>query len=201
MNALGKNLSCDEQRLHIMDAARQRFIDYGYGKTTMVEIAQDCACSAANLYRYFDSKQEIAVAVCQECMCERTKVLREIVRRPDCSAVDRLRNYVLGGLAFTREKSELSSKLNDLIAYILEQRKDLVHAKIQAQSALIAEVLAYGNETGEFDVDDVIATAQAIYASLTLFDVPIFQPLYSEEEFIKIANNTVNLLLKGLVSR
>ena len=47
----------------IIDAAIRRFSEYGYNKTTMAEIAEDAAMSAANLYRYFKNKQDIA-AVC-----------------------------------------------------------------------------------------------------------------------------------------
>jgi len=49
----------EETRQLILDAAFERFGHYGYNKTTMVEIAQDVGMSAANLYRYFENKQEI----------------------------------------------------------------------------------------------------------------------------------------------
>ena len=55
----------------IMDAAWQRFVLYGYGKTTMAEIAQDCSMSAANLYRFFKSKQDIGAALAGRCMTEK----------------------------------------------------------------------------------------------------------------------------------
>ena len=46
-------------RSQIIEAANARFKHYGYGKTTMAEIAADSGMSAANLYRYFKNKQEI----------------------------------------------------------------------------------------------------------------------------------------------
>ena len=45
----------------ILDAAEARLLHFGYNKTTMAEIAEDAGMSAANLYRYFKNKQEIAV--------------------------------------------------------------------------------------------------------------------------------------------
>ena len=62
----------------------------------------------------------------------------------------------------------------------------------------------YGNQDAmpvKFAVDDVISTARAVYATLTLFEVPIFVPLYSQKEFEAIAQQVVELLLKGLVRR
>ena len=200
MDSTIKKIEEDDLREQILLAARERFTHYGYGKTTMVELAQDCECSAANLYRYFSSKQDIAAAVCQQCMDERVDALRAIVRQQGLSAAERLRAYVLAGIEINRERDN-GPKINELVAHILEQRQDLVHLRIQTQTSLVAEILSYGNETGEFEVDDVITTARSVFASLTLFEVPIFQPLYSEEEFEGIAHSTVDLLLKGLAKR
>ena len=201
MNDHPKPPEQDELRDKIMDAAEERFAHFGYGKTTMAEIAQDCACSAANLYRYFESKQDIAAEVSRRCMQKRVQAMREVVRRPGVAASERLRAYVLETLTQSREYKDDRPKINELIALIMEQRVALVHEKMHAQQALITEILAYGNETGEFDVDDVLTTARSVYASLTLFEVPIFQPLFGEREFVDLANNVVDLLLRGLVKR
>ncbi len=191
----------EEIRSRILDAARDRFRDYGYGKTTMAEIAEDVQMSAANLYRYFENKHDIAAACASQCMGERVVVLREQARQPGQTAEQRLRAFVLGTLQYTQEAAQNQPKINELVATVTSQRQDIVHAKINEQCALLAEILAYGNETGEFAVDDVISTARAVYATLTLFEVPIFVPLYSQQEFEAIAQQVVELLLKGLVRR
>ena len=54
------NEHLDEIATQILDAASRRFLHYGYGKTTMSEIAKDCNMSTGNLYRYFPSKLDIA---------------------------------------------------------------------------------------------------------------------------------------------
>ena len=41
----------------------------------MAEIAQDCQMSAANLYRYFDNKQDIGAAISQLCLADKIDVL------------------------------------------------------------------------------------------------------------------------------
>ena len=47
----------------ILAAARKRFQQFGYTKTSMQEIAADCGMSAANLYRYYQGKLDIGEAV------------------------------------------------------------------------------------------------------------------------------------------
>ena len=48
----------------------------------MAEIAEDVDMSAANLYRYFEDKQDIAAACAGRCMGGRAELLREVVKRP-----------------------------------------------------------------------------------------------------------------------
>lgn len=190
-----------DTRQQILAAAEARFRTFGYNKTTMAEIATDVGMSAANLYRYFENKHDIAAACASRCMAERTVQLREAVRQPGLSAAERLLAFVTGTLQYTREQTQDSPRINELVATIASQRQDLVHEKIRAQTALLAEILAYGNETGEFDIDDVIRAARAVYASLTLFEVPLFISLYRPDEFRDIASDVTGLLLRGLEKR
>jgi AcrR family transcriptional regulator len=188
-------------RQRILAAAEARFRTFGYNKTSMAEIATDVGMSAANLYRYFENKHDIAAACASRCMGERTVQLRNAVRKPGLSATARLRAFISGTLQYTWEQAESSPRINELVGTITSQRQDIVHEKIQGQVALLAEILAHGNETGEFDIPDVIRTARAVYASLTLFEVPLFNSLYSQDEFRDIANDVADLLLRGLEKR
>ena len=59
---MGMNDKIDT-REQILHAAMDRIKHYGYGKTTMAEIARDCDMSAGNIYRFFASKIDIAEAI------------------------------------------------------------------------------------------------------------------------------------------
>ena len=50
-------------RAQIILAAKERFLHYGYPKTTMAEVAADCNMSPGNLYRYFKGKLDIAIEI------------------------------------------------------------------------------------------------------------------------------------------
>jgi AcrR family transcriptional regulator len=47
----------------IAAVARSHFRRFGYAKTSMQEIAQDCGMSVANLYRYYEGKLALGAAV------------------------------------------------------------------------------------------------------------------------------------------
>ena len=53
----------DVKRDRILEAAHQRFLHYGYSKTTMNDIANDLSFSKALLYYYFPDKSEVYTAV------------------------------------------------------------------------------------------------------------------------------------------
>src|SRR6185437_7598564 len=53
----------DIKKEKILEAAYQRFLHYGYSKTTMNEIAGDLSMSKALLYYYFPDKSQLYAAV------------------------------------------------------------------------------------------------------------------------------------------
>jgi AcrR family transcriptional regulator len=55
----------DIKKEKILEAAHQRFLHYGYSKTTMNEIAGDLSMSKALLYYYFPDKSQLYIAVMQ----------------------------------------------------------------------------------------------------------------------------------------
>ncbi len=193
--------STEELRARILDAAEQRFRGYGYTKTTMAEIAEDVDMSAANLYRYFDNKQDMAAACAQRCMGNRTNLLRDVVRKSNLSASEKLHAFLLESVRYTYSEACDQPKITELISTVTHERKEIVHEKIAAQCALIAEILAQGNDSGEFAITDVVATARTVYSSMVLFEVPIFVPLYTLEQFEQMATELVTLLLSGLKKR
>ncbi|MFV1984095.1 MAG: TetR/AcrR family transcriptional regulator [Thiohalomonadales bacterium] len=191
----------EDLRVQILDAAEERMSVYGYGKTTMAEIAKDSNMSAANLYRYFKNKQDIAAACAVRCMTEQQDAMRELVRQEFPGAAEKLRAFVLEGLKRTHEMYVDQPRINELVEFITSERQELVYQKMQTQHALITEILVQGNQSGEFDIADVVTTARAVQSALVKFNVPIFMPLYPIDEFISMANEVVDLMLLGLQKR
>jgi TetR/AcrR family transcriptional repressor of mexJK operon len=67
----------DIKREKILEAAHQRFLHYGYSKTTMNEIAGDLAMSKALLYYYFPDKSQLYIAVMRKLANDYLKTLEE----------------------------------------------------------------------------------------------------------------------------
>lgn len=191
----------EEVRQQILAAAEERFRHYGYRKTTMAELARDVGMSAANLYRYFENKEDIAAAFAQRCMGERDEVLREVVRRPGLNAQQRLEEFFLSALRHSHDLACDQPQVSELVETVASQRQEVVHRKLEVAISMLAEILAEGNRTGEFDVQDVVATGETVYSSMVVFVTPIFMRLYPLEELERRARNVVRLLIKGLEKR
>src|SRR6201994_430399 len=67
----------DVKREKILKASYQRFLHYGYSKTTMNEIAGDLSMSKALLYYYFPDKSQLYVAVMRKLSSDFLNTLSE----------------------------------------------------------------------------------------------------------------------------
>jgi AcrR family transcriptional regulator len=56
----------DTRRQQIVDAARDRFSSRGFTHTSMADIVAASGLSTGSIYRYFGSREEIVVAVCEQ---------------------------------------------------------------------------------------------------------------------------------------
>lgn len=182
----------------ILDAAVARFSTYGFNKTTMAEIADDASMSAANIYRYFKNKQEIAAVCARQYMDERLEALKQATHHPELRAAEKLERYVLATLQFSRNEARENSKIDEICNEITRHRPDLVHHKIDNEKALIIDILSFGKQNGEFQLDDVTQTAETIHTMLVVFDVPMFMHLFSDEKYLRLAKSSVELILSGL---
>ncbi|MCP5198665.1 MAG: TetR/AcrR family transcriptional regulator [Gammaproteobacteria bacterium] len=192
--------TCDTATV-ILDAAQARLLEFGYHKTTMAEIAADCGMSAANLYRYFANKEEIAAECATRCMNERLERLRPIVEDASTSAADKLLAYALMLVEDSHALAGSESRIGELVATITHHRPALVHEKLALHHAFLGEILEQGRAAGEFEYAELATTARDVHTVLTLFDVPLFVGLFDRAEFERRARGVIRLLLDGLRKR
>ncbi len=190
----------DLTRKQILQAAETRFIHYGYSKTTMVEIAEDCSMSAANLYRFFANKQEIITACAERCMEDRLNILAKIAGDERTSAVKTLENYVLATLTFSHDLATTNPKINELVENIKQRNPEIIYRRIETEIKLIEKILQKGLRKGEFEIKDINTTARAINTCLVVFEIPTFIHLYPFDEYREMARASVNLIVNGIRS-
>lgn len=194
----GSTVEISEQ---ILDAAEQRFRHYGYRKTTMAEIAGDNKMSAANLYRYYHNKEDIGAACVLRCFQEIEALLRNVISERNLTAEQKLLKVVLAKFEYTFNEVTNNPNINELVEMFVLEKPELLKARKEVIQSLIAEILAEGNRTGEFDIDDVIKTAESIKNATVAFSFPMFMRLFPKDKFREMAINVVDLITKGLLPR
>jgi AcrR family transcriptional regulator len=190
-----------QHRENILAAAGERFRDFGYGKTTMAEIATDCAMSPANLYRYFKNKHDIGAVLATQYLARKESVLRRIIDRHDMMAAERIEAFVLASLRYTHSQWSATPRLYALIVDVSKRRRDIVGHHTQARRALLVELIPQGNASGEFTVANPARTADAILAATVFFDYPDFMDIFPLDLFETKARDVCRLLLEGLRRR
>ena len=166
--------------LRILQAAKQRFSHYGYCKTTMSEIAQDCNMSPGNLYRYFQGKMDIAEGIAAANTDLRLEVAREIVRDPTKPALVRLRDFLFDELRTTYKLLDEDPRVFEIAELISKERPEFSNRQLAKERSLMSEILAAGVANREFDVQDVVETAEMIQSATVKFRFP---QLYSHKQY------------------
>jgi len=191
----------EETRTRILMAASERFTQFGYNKTTMAEIAEDCDMSAANLYRFFKNKLDIGANLACSCLDTEVQETKEIVQQDQRPAAERLNDIVMQILTYTHGQWANNPRMNEMVNAICEARMDIVDEYKREQHSILVELLEDGIQRDEFSIDDVHDTAEAILTAITAFSMPLLMPLYTFDIFEKRAKSVVRLLLTGLMKR
>ncbi len=188
----------DTVRGNILEAARKRFLHYGYAKTTMAEIASDCSMSPGNLYRYFPGKLDIAEAICTEAGEYAVARLREVTRRPSRTARERLRDFLFAAMKLTYDQLEYDKQVFEMARVVASERPQFANRILALNRALLSEILAAGNASSEFFIEDVIFTAEMLQSATMKFRYPQLHSKLPYEKLERELDGGVTLLLNGL---
>lgn len=191
--------SVEPIRETIIDAAEARLAEYGYTKTTLNEIAAEAGMSAANLYRFFENKLDIAAGVARRLLARREAALQAAVKGEE-SAVAQLQAYILTALRFDRELQEDAPHLARMLEKMLEELKELAALHRKARQELLASLIQAGMDSGELVPGDAQQIAQTLRAAFILFETPMMNRQYPQAEIERLALQVITVLLQGLLN-
>lgn len=203
MVAIEQTDNLDETALRILEAASDRFLHYGYGKTTMSEIAKDCNMSTGNLYRYFPAKMDIAEAFARQVRREQMRKLRAAAIEPtDLSADERLRRFLRVKFKLTYERFHDRPKAYELSHEIINERREFADKWFENEAIEIEKILEMGETDGLFPpFQNRRAMAHIIQDTVYRFSSPtIFHDGDSEELAVEL-DGVIDLILDAFAWR
>lgn len=194
----GRRNKASDIREQILTAALKRFGQYGFGKTTMAEIAGDCGMSAGNIYRYFPNKGDVAAVGAARWLAETEAQLEAIGAEKTRLPIARLRAMLIARLRCLAELASRHNHIGELVQHVCEERRELLRGHTQNTRRLIAAVLEDGVADGSLSAADPLATAGAVQDATQMFYHYGFLTDFSLEELEQRADGVIDLLVRGL---
>lgn len=191
----------DETARQILNAASRRFLHYGYKKTTMSEIAEDCNMSTGNLYRYFPSKLDIAESFVAVLRRDHIARLRKVLERTELTPARKLREFFVKKFELSYERFHDKPKVFELSSSLLQERPKVALEWEAAEGRVLAEILLQGDQEGSFAIDDAPQTAKILQDAAYRFTSPA---VFLEGEFEELAaelNGVIDLVIDGFAWR
>ncbi len=188
-------------RDRILQAAMTRIKHYGYGKTTMAEIAADCDMSPGNIYRFFEAKIDIAEAMARKHYAEEHTAMAQVGRRKDWPADKRLKEMLLKRMRDNFQMFEDNAKILEVAEVLSRERPVFMNELIALERVGITAVIEEGMNAGIFGKGDPEFTAEMLQASTLKFGIP---QLFSRLTLAKLEREfegVMNLVLGGLYAR
>ena len=184
-------------RDQIVDAARAHFSRFGYGKTTVADLAKAIGFSKAYIYKFFDSKQAIGQAICVQCL-DKVLAAGEAGLAEGKTASEKFRRFFNGLIGTSATLFFEDKLLYDIAAHSAEEKWPSAIAYVAKVETLLREVILLGRETGEFERKTPIdETCEAILLVMQSFMNPLMLK-YNLDDLPEAPTKVVNLVLRSL---
>jgi AcrR family transcriptional regulator len=190
-----------ETRQRILAAANKRFMHYGYQKTTMSEIARDLSMSTGNLYRFFESKLDIAEAGASAHEADEDTMYETIASGPG-SAEERLRRCAEETLEHTYAIIAESNKVFEIAQAISRERPAYANRRLASERRYLVRILEDGIAEGRFDhFEDIHFTAEMFQSATMKFRYPQLFNCHDLANLRRELKGVLDLLFTGLLAR
>jgi AcrR family transcriptional regulator len=182
----------------IVEAATARFIHYGYGKTTVAEIAEDLGVSPAYIYKFFNSKRAICEAVAGETLSRIDEAIWAAARR-DQPAAQRLRALYQVILSESVARFFQERKLHDMVVEAVQSDWSAIQKHKQTIGDAARFLLREGRKSGEFETaTEEDRLVEALWTTLVPFAHPKVLEQTINSDLEARAEAVADMVLKAL---
>jgi len=188
----------NSMRDQIVGAAKKRFSHFGYAKTTMAEVAGDCAMSPGNLYRFFQGKLDIAEAIATEDYSRHLDHLRKLAVAPGKDARTRLHDLLFEELRRTYHKLEKDPRAFEMARVIASERPTFANWMLENERKILIDLLEEAERRGEFSVANKEFTAEMVQSATMKFRYPQLWSKLTLPKLERELEGVINLLSDGL---
>ena len=189
----------DEQRNSVVQAAVRVIQQFGFGKTTMNDIARALRMGKSSLYHYFRSKEDIFLEVFKnEVAGLQGEFLKAI--EAEHTPEGKLRAYILKRTEMYRRKVDQHMEFMEATTERYELLLKIHEIFDPEEIRIISGILQQGVAEGRFSIHDIPMTATVMVTAFRAFEYPLSAALPPAE-----TERTVDFMLEivfhGLLTR
>ncbi len=190
-----------EIRSKILVAAQEVFTRYGFGKTTMDDIAREMGKGKSSIYYYFTSKEDIFRAVIdKELVLMKTRILDAVSSKNDSR--EKLKVYVIERMHGVQSFKNLYTVIrNEFTAQrdFVDQTRQQTD---QDEISIVKDILDQGVEAGIFNLEDTYLTSIAIVTALKGMEIPLLITETGSENLLEQRlDRLIDVLFYGIIKR
>ncbi|PAY04214.1 TetR family transcriptional regulator [Bradyrhizobium sp. UFLA03-84] len=181
----------------ILEATEDVLRRYGLTKATVVDVARALDVSHGSVYRHFPSKASLRDAVAKRWLDRANEPLCKLAAG-DGPAPERLEKWLR--TAFTIKQKKVCDDPEMFATYLAlaQDAREVVEAYKDKQVDLIAKILSDGVAQGEFEIDNVKATARAVFDATVRYHHPAHAEEWAKPECPSRIDALIALLLRGV---
>lgn len=148
----------EERRRELIDAAEQLFIAKGYEQTSISDIVREVSVSQGAFYYYFESKEDVLVAIIEKKIALMEDDFKQIADRNNLDEAAKLNSMINSFIS-------ISTSEKTIHGYIHQAKNAALHKKLMKVrpfagiAQLMAGVISKGCESGRFNVARPLETS------------------------------------------
>ena len=184
----------------ILDAALKVFARYGYKKSTLEDIAGELGLTNTSMYAYAESKRDLYEQTVRYVMLRWQGGVKQAVEK-ETTAQGKLTTLCESALFYLAKDREFCDPLrNDPSIFPMFPAVD-PYEEINGESVrMIARILAFGRETGEFRDVDADGVAEVLFSIYKNFIIHTY--INAEEDYTRrYLPMTLDLVLGGILKK
>ncbi|MGL5158798.1 MAG: TetR/AcrR family transcriptional regulator [Acinetobacter junii] len=163
----------EQNRKSILSSARKLISEGGFKDAQIQTIAEQAGVSSGLVYRYFDNKSQVLIEVLSEAINTELLVI-DAITESDLTAEQKLHKAVTTFVKRALNSPQLAySLMFEPVDSLVEHERFRVKQLIKQS---IIKILADGNASGEFVLEDLNTTALCVVGTMTFVVVEPLDP-------------------------
>ena len=181
----------------ILEATEDVLRRFGLAKATVVDVARALDVSHGSVYRHFPSKASLRDAVAKRWLDRANEPLCKLAAA-DGPAPERLEKWLRTMFAIKQKKVCDDPEMFATYLALAQDAREVVEAYKDKQVDLLVKILSDGVAEGVFEIDDLKATARAVFDSTVRYHHPAHAEEWAKPECPARIEALISLLLRGL---